>query len=413
MWTIFSLFFLSFYPSLLWGQVNEKKMKRLEKKMKLMERELQRVKTQLQELQDKTSSSEELSSRLDEVEGGMEELSNQNNIKFIQENTLSILQRYFGNKIVNLTGYYDFEYNAEDGKRTNGFRQHHVALWIQRRIYDFNFFTEVEFEDSPFAEGKDSTTSGPVLFRGAIRIERAWGEYLFGDLFRIRMGIMLTPDYWNVNNFPTTTPSVLRPIHVRKILPRDFVGVSLYGDKENLAPGIGFGYNLWIANGPNPNEGHADSNDNKVVGAKLILHLPLQIFDKMDLAGIFYYGNRSNGDTDTIWHVELQAELLGVILMAEFARGHTRVDAPGTQNTKSYGGYALIGYTFFEKYTISLRGEILDLTKTFDLQRRVLISFRYRPIPQVSIKFDFYRHWDKTNGKPNYNGFAFSFAIFF
>ena len=387
----------------------DKKLREYEKRLESYERNAQDLQDELKALRERLGVVEE-DKRVEELRAEFEDAIEETESEVIQENTIGLLNRYLGKKIINISGYYNFYYTQDDKHKSPGrFRMHELTFFFQRQIYDFNLFAEIAFEDAPIFVGEGDIVTGS----GEIFIEQAWIEYLYHPLLNLRVGMMLTPEAWNLQHYPTTTYTVNAPLQLGKIFPRDFIGIACYGDTENIfGDDFGLAYQIYISNGPSHNKGKQDDNENKVIGGKLTVHLPtLGQLDLFDVSTNLYYGKYENKDYDWLWNAELLLEAQGVTLHVEYAQGHRQFADRSIETRRNYGGFVELAYTFWDKYSAFTRLEILDADRrALDRSKRIISGLRYKILPEITLKAEFFREWHRDSSVEDFNGFAVSIS---
>lgn len=309
-------------------------------------------------------------------------------------------------KFPKISGYYDFEWSNDDKEASPGeFKQHHLSIFLDKRIEKWHFFTEMEYEYAPEYEGTGSNVTGG----GESKIETVWLEHNYNDLFNVRGGKILLPTYWTVNHYPSQTLSTSRPLMVKRVFPFDTVGVSAYGTRyfENEWGGS---YNLFVGNGEAANRAKDDVNENKVFGGKLTAHIPL--FDRLDVAGSAYIGENASNSDEWMWGAETQMNIGDFELLAEVAHN----TAGGGNNGAEFGYYVQPGYRFLPKWTTFYRLDTRDdNTKIDDPDdaTRHTAGVRYDPLPALSLKGEFFRDIPDNRTLERYNGMLSSVVIFF
>ncbi|NUM33905.1 MAG: hypothetical protein HUU50_05145 [Candidatus Brocadiae bacterium] len=384
-----------------------KRLKEYEKKFDNYERQIKDLKEEVKNLRERVSEVEE-DKKVEELREEVEDLIEETESEVIRENTLGLLNSYLGTDFVNISGYYSFVFWQDDKSSSpSRFRAHELTFFFQKQLHKFNLFAEIAFENAPSFDAED----GEVHGSGEIFVEQAWLEYLYDPLFNVRVGLMLTPEARNLHHYPTTTYSIYSPVHTTKIFPREFVGISAYGDTEYLlSESFGVGYILYISNGESLDKGKTDSNENKVFGGKLILHLPLFNFlEQFDIAANFSYGKTEDKDRDLLWNIEVILEIKNFFLHIEYAQGRRYFHDKTLGLRENYGGFLEMAYTFWDKYSIYGRGEIFDPDRrALDHSKRILFGLRYKPISEISIKGEFFYEWHRDSSEENFSGFAVS-----
>ncbi len=309
-------------------------------------------------------------------------------------------------KFPKISGYYDFEWSNDDKEASPGeFKQHHLSLFLDKRIEKWHFFSEIEYEYAPEYEG----TGGNVTGGGESKVETVWLEYNHNDLLNWRAGKILLPNYWTVNHYPSLTISTSRPLLVKRVFPFDTVGVSLYGT-HYLESEWGGSYNLFLGNGEAANRSKDDDNENKVFGGKLTAHIPL--FDRFNVATSTYIGENAGDNAEWMWGAETQINIRDFELLAEAAYN----TAGGGNNGAEFGYYVQPGYQFLPKWTTFYRLDTRDDdTKIDDPDdaTRHTVGLRYQPLPSISLKGEFFRDIPDNRTRERYNGMLSSVVIFF
>jgi len=298
-----------------------------------------------------------------------------------------------------LSGYFDLEYFNDDSTRNHGeFRQHHLSLHINKDLAPFRFFSEVEFEYAPAFKGEGGAK--PVEGRGEIKAEEAWVEYQQSDLFNIRGGLNVEPGYWNVHHYPNITLSTRRPLLVRNIFPRDFVGVLGYGSQYHDR--YGWSYHLLVANGQSDDYGKHDDNESKAAGAGLRLHLMPNRFDTFDVGIRGYSDNPTVTDRTSAWGFDTQIRQGSFELLAQLAM----LDAVNDRT----GIYIQPGFRSSDQLTTFLRYDLLDIDNG-DKNEEFTLGVNFQPLPQLSLKLEYFH--SKHSLTEDFNGLAASLAMAF
>lgn len=304
-----------------------------------------------------------------------------------------------------LNGYFNFDYVDSDAKGDHSrFRSHHFVLFVSKQVGKFNFFSETEFEYAPKFEGK----GGDVKGQGEILLERSWIEYIQSDLLAVRAGLILTPTYWRLNHYPSLVPSVTRPLIDKKVFPPDLVGLMAYGTKF-LGDG-GISYNIYTGNGDSPNPGKTDINKNKALGGKITLHAPVtNMLDYLDIAVHIYSDKLRTGERAVVGGLELILERYPFILLSEYASKETG-DVKETS-----GLYIQPSLNIIPQVTVFYRFEdFKDKTATSMLKKnKHTIGAVYKPIPDISIKFNYAREEFDDESIENINILESAFVFFF
>ncbi|MBI5415401.1 MAG: hypothetical protein HZA29_01150 [Candidatus Omnitrophica bacterium] len=313
------------------------------------------------------------------------------------------LQSFKGvvDKFPKISGYYDFEWHADDqGDSTNTFKQHHLSLFLDKRLEKWHMFSEVEFEYAFDYAG----SGGAVTGNGEAKVETGWLEYNYNDLENIRFGKVIIPQYWSVNHYPSVIFSTSRPLMNEQIIPFDTTGVMAYGT-HYFPNEWGAGYNVFVGNGEGSARSQTDNNNNKVFGGKLTAHIP--VFDRFDVAGLTYIGENGGNNSETMWGAETQMDIADFGFQAEVAHN---------SNQGQFGYYLQPSYRFLPKWTAFYRWDRLDVNKEIDDASDAsshTAGLRYQPVPAISLKGELYHKMPDDQTLERVNGLISSVVIFF
>ncbi len=304
-------------------------------------------------------------------------------------------------QMLNLNGYFDFEYFIDDKRNSpSHFRQHHVSLFLSKRIGRWRIFTELEFEDGADLSASGSQASG----NGTIKMEHGWAEFALRKRLDVRVGKILLPQYWNVNHYPSSVLSTHRPLMVRKVFPADTTGLMVQW--RQTVGLMGSTVNLYVGNGQSPDSSRTDDNVNKATGGNLRVHLD-RVFSCLRKAdvGVGHYSefSPSAGGTVDVTGVDLQLSTRRFELLAEGAFTHSGNSREG----------------FYLQPSTVLSGELRSFYRydSYDsgISRltRHTVGLNYRPMPQVTVKLEGNHNRDSALQAEEYLGLATSVALFF
>jgi len=323
------------------------------------------------------------------------------NIEALHQLVFDLEQRI--DQRLNLNGYFDFEYLADDkqGGTPSSFRQHHISLFVSQTIDQWRIFSELEFEDGVAITGAGTTVSGS----GTIKMEHGWVEYMLHQGLSVRGGKMLLPQYWNVNHYPNTVLSTNRPLMVRNVFPADTTGISLQWSRH--VSGFWSTLDLYVGNGESINSSKVDDNENKAVGGRLNLHLDgdFSAIQRFDI-GLSYHNEKpaSSSQDIAISGFEAQINSGDFELLMEWARRE--------RNSDNKMGYYLQPSI---KFAPALRGfyRFDYFNDNSSKNIRNTLGLNYRPVPPVSLKLEFNQNHMSPTVTDSYYGIATSVAVFF
>lgn len=370
-------------------------MEELQAQLSDMANTITQLQSTIQQMQ--TQINEQKTMRTESVAGPSRETSE------VEKDVLTLRERM--DQLVKITGYYDLEYANDDKKGSpSEFKQHHLSIFFDKRIQEWHFFSEIEFEYAPHAAG----TGGAVTGYGEIIVETTWLEWNHSDEFNIRGGLLLLPQHWTINHYPSTTVSTSRPLLVKRVFPFDTNGVSVYGT-HYFDNDWGGTYNVFIGNGEAADPANNDANENKVVGGKLTAHIPL--FDRFDVSGSTYIGENASTTYEVMWGAETQINIGNFELLTEIAQNNPEGNA-----ASELGYYVQPSYRFLPKWTAFYRLDSRDDSSLIDDPDdavRHTTGVRYQPIPAISLKAEVFRDTPDNRTREEYSGFLGSAVIFF
>ena len=346
-----------------------------------------------------------------------------------QEDVVNSLRDTINSK-VNLNGYYNFRFSADNSDTPVAFQQHHLGLLLGKQLGKFNFLMELELQNVPHhpeisAESHTETgaenTTTDISGEGQVAVENAWMEYNHNRFLGVRFGKQLSPQYWWQNHYPNLTYSTDTPIYLRELFPAELVGAMVQGSiaKPAKASELGIGYKFYVANNNFEGNSRTDLRDGKAWGARGQLRLPTGgALKKFDVAGDVYRGNvglvTSELVPDNVAGFETQIEVSRFLFQSEYARGKSL----GQTRT---GYYVQPAVRLSDDWLAFYRVEELVSPRIHRAERRHLAGFNYRPFPQIALKAEYYRamqldrdfleHTDEET-KP-FNGIAFAAVFFF
>lgn len=347
-----------------------------------------------------------------------------------QADTVNSIRESINSK-VNLNGYYNFRFSADDSETPLAFQQHHLGLLLGKQLGKFNFLMELELQNVPHhpeiaAEGdahaaEEAAMATDISGEGQVAVENAWMEYNHSRSLGFRFGKQLSPQYWWQNHYPNLTYSTDAPIYLRELFPAELVGVMVQGSaaKPVNASEFGVGYKLYVANNNFEGNSRTDLRDGKAWGGRGQLRFPTGgALKKFDVAGDIYRGHvglvTNELVDDDVAGVETQVELSRFLFQAEYARGKS-------QGLRRTGYYAQPAVRLSDDWLTFYRVEELVSPRIRQAERRHLFGINYRPFPQIAFKAEYYRsiqldkefleHHDEER-KP-FNGIATAAVFFF
>ena len=347
-----------------------------------------------------------------------------------QEAVESVRENLLGR--VNLNGYYNFRFAADQSPTFASFQQHHLGLLLGKQLKKFNFHMELELQNVPHhpeihaaaEEGEEGGEGAPegtdVSGEGQVAVENAWMEYAHNRLLNVRVGKQLSPQYWWQNHYPNLTLSTDQPIYLRELFPPELVGVMVHGTaaKPTGQSELAVNYRVYLSNNQFEGNSQADLRDGKSWGGRVQVRLPTGgRLKRFDVAGDLYRGQialvTQELVDDHVYGLESQIEVDRFQLQAEYARGRTL-------GQTRYGYYVQPAVRLADTWTTFYRIEQLDSPRIQRAELRHLVGLNFRPYPQIAIKAEYYRGVPQERSfisseedrKP-FNGFAAAAVFFF
>jgi len=319
-----------------------------------------------------------------------------------QEDTVNSIRETVNSK-VNLNGYYNFRFSADNSETPIAFQQHHLGVLMAKQLGRFNFLMELELQNVPHhpeiaagVEGEEHSAeeaamSADISGEGQVAVENAWMEYNHNRFLGVRVGKQLSPQYWWQNHYPNLTYSTDLPIYLRELFPAELVGVMVQGSAARPvnASEFGVGYKFYVANNNFEGNSRTDLRDGKAWGARGQLRFPTGgMLKRFDVAGDIYRGHvglvTNELVDDDVAGFETQIEVSRFLLQSEYARGKSL----GQTRT---GFYVQPAVRLSDDWLTFYRVEELVSPRIGRAERRHLGGVNYRPFPQIAIKAEFYR----------------------
>ena len=116
-----------------------------------------------------------------------------------QEDTVNSIRETVNSK-VNLNGYYNFRFSADNSETPIAFQQHHLGVLMAKQLGRFNFLMELELQNVPHhpeiaagIEGdehaaEEAAISADISGEGQVAVENAWMEYNHNRFLGVRVG---------------------------------------------------------------------------------------------------------------------------------------------------------------------------------------------------------------------------------
>ncbi len=332
---------------------------------------------------------------------------------------------------VNVNGYVNFRFVAQEPERPSAFQLDHLGLILGKQLGRFNFLTELELQNvahhaevstaDESGEGHDEAAAETdISGEGQVAVENAWMEYNHNRYLSIRAGKQLSPQYWWQHRYPNLTYSTTLPIYLRELFPPELVGVMVRGQASRPVGNseFGVGYSLYAANNNFEGNSQSDLRSGKAWGGRVQVKFPTSgIFRRFDVAGDVYRGETGVAgeelEDDNVAGFESQIEISRLQLNGEYARG----ESAGMTRT---GFYLQPAVQLHPDWLGFYRLEQLESPRLQQAERRHLAGVNYRPFAQIALKAEYYRSIPLSRSfvsdeheRKRFNGFATAAVFFF
>lgn len=355
-----------------------------------------------------------------------------------QDSVESVRETLLGK--VNISGYSNFRFQAEEPDTPSAFQLDHLGLILGKQTRRWSFLGELEFSNVPHhaesvvveehaegEEGEDGEEEGEVHTpesdisgEGQVAVENAWIEYNHNPYFNVRVGKQLSPQYWWQHRYPNLTYSTTMPIYLRELFPPELIGVMVRGQVTRPAGASEFGvaYSVYASNNNFEGNGLADLQNGKAWGARVQFRFPTGgLVRRFDVAADIYRGHTAHEgvelEEDNVNGFEGQLEVSRLMVNGEYARG----DSEGVRRT---GFYFQPAVQLHRDWVGFYRVEQLESPRLQRAERRHLAGLNYRPFAQVAVKGEWYRSQPLNKSfivseeeRRPFNGFAAAAVFFF
>ena len=312
---------------------------------------------------------------------------------------------------VDVSGYLSLRYfNDTSSEGVGSFQAHDVSLFFGKKLGNWRYFSEIEFEYAPGHSAAENSFSSA---RGLVMVETAWLNYTHRDWLKVSSGILLVPTYWRVHHYPSVTLSVQNPLIDKRIFPADVVGGMVHGSKYFESGG--FDYSFYVGNGRGPDPGRKDFDDHKATGGTFLVHVPNRnFFETLDV-GVQWYRDKLNPlERENIYGFETRMEKGSHGFLGEFAHANIgRNDGPSSFFREGF--YLQPWYRLSPKVRLFYRYDKLNFDSRFshgnDASRHTT-GINVRPIPSVSLKLELHRSRSDNQAISGFYGLAAGVALF-
>jgi hypothetical protein len=347
---------------------------------------------------------------------------------------------------VNLSGYANFRFQAEEPETPSAFQLHNMGVILGKQTRRWSFLAELELSNVPHhaesavidehgeeeagdegeeegeeSEGEAHAEPTDISGEGQVAVENAWIEYNHNPYFNVRVGKQLSPQYWWQHRYPNLTYSTTLPIYLRELFPPELIGVMVRGQVTRPAGASewGLGYSVYTSNNNFEGNSLSDLREGKAWGARVQFRFPTGgMLRRLDVAADLYRGHSAFGEStelveDNVNGFEGQLEFSRLMLNAEYARGES-------EGVKRTGYYVQPAVQLHRDWIGFYRLEDLESPRLQRAERRHLAGVNYRPFAQVAVKGEWYRSIpldrsfivSEEERKP-FNGFAAAAVFFF
>jgi hypothetical protein len=358
-----------------------------------------------------------------------------------QQDSVESVRQTLASK-VNISGYSNFRFQAEEPETPSAFQLDHLGLILGKQMRRWSFLGELEFSNVPHhaetvvidehGEGEEEGEAGEereseghaesdISGEGQVAVENAWIEYNHNPYFNVRVGKQLSPQYWWQHRYPNLTYSTTMPIYLRELFPPELIGVMVRGQVTRPvgASEFGVGYSVYASNNNFEGNSLSDLRNGKAWGGRVQFRFPTGgMLKRLDVAADMYRGHSAFGESgelaeDNVNGFEGQLEFGRLFVNGEYARGES-------EGVKRTGYYFQPAVQLHRDWIGFYRLEDLESPRLQRAERRHLAGLNYRPFAQVAVKAEWYRSVplnrsfivSEEERKP-FNGFAAAAVFFF
>ena len=351
--------------------------------------------------------------RLENIERKVEALDKEN--KMLKEELENIRideeEHWFRlSNLLKISAFASTEYSLTDQEGVNHkFRLKELAMFFRKKIDKWSLNAELEFENGPFIESKDSSDVLDTA-QGQIYLEESYIKYEPTIDLSLSFGRFQTPSgLWTIFHHNPFQPTQRGPIHVDdvKMFPHVSDGIQVR-KSLNLFDSI-LDTHLYVANGTG-NPGLTDRNDDKAIGARL--NYFIDVLTGLQV-GTSYYREKDNDNVSKNnfgFHIKL--DYSSFELQTEYVMRHN--DPDNTTEFYDLGAYAQLLYDL-KNWTFAVRYDWYDSNDSTSRtdQHRYTGALNYHFIPGVIGKVEYHRNEFNNPIIEDYNEVIFSilFAV--
>jgi hypothetical protein len=227
----------------------------------------------------------------------------------------------------------------------------------------------------------------------SVKLDSATLTYNVRDWLQFAAGFEFVPTYWRAHRYQSVTLTVQDPVTDQSVFPTAFKGGLVKGDKY-LEFG-GFSYQLYGGVGQQtvyrPDGTGTFLARDPIMGGKFVFHAPCgHWLDACDvgihLARVFLPG----GHVNNLYGGEARLEKGRVGFLSEFAHAYMGVPNGGPAYNRQ-GFYVQGAYRLARTVWVVARFDRANLDSRFDGPndiRRRLLGLVFRPVPDLSLKFE-------------------------
>jgi hypothetical protein len=293
-----------------------------------------------------------------------------------------------GAKPLDISGYFSSRYSrVKDSPEAQSYEQQTMSLFFDKTLGFLQLHSELEYE-----YGSEVTPFGRSIgpASGEFNAETAWLDYTYRDWLKGRAGIFLTPTYWSLHHYPSTTLTVENPLMYERIFPANVVGTMAHGSRyfENG----GFDYSIYAGKGTNfeqPEEAPQDGRG--AVGGTFLVHLPVSHFFRAFDTGIHLYRDKPGlGLHQQIYGFENRIEKGAFEFLGELAHSDVR-SSTGKRRLFREGYYLQPAWRVSKGLHVYYRYDWLKFDSTDTLHPFTdenTAGINFRPIPSLSLKLE-------------------------
>jgi hypothetical protein len=306
---------------------------------------------------------------------------------------------------------------SDDLVNRDVFREYSGSMFVSKTIRRWRFHSEVNATTAP-----EWDSEGIHLFPRAshlsVKLETASVNFNWRDGLQLQAGFLFVPTYWRTHRHQSATLTVDEPLIDQAVFPTAFTGAMILGNKYRDEGGIS--YQLYGGSSQQATFANAAVltalDRSGAIGGKVVWHIPSRrAFNTLDIGFLAHHGVDLESGSKQMYGAELNLEMGPLHVLGEFADS-SNGPSPGQTAYTRQGYYLEPSYRIAPPLFVVARYERLNRdSRDADVNRlaRQSLGVTYRPIPDLSVKFEANRLEPRRGRLLPYYGVGASVVYFF